>query len=534
MDSDQDFSLAPHPLYPLPTKAQFEADPEGVERYLTRRAARIRLEQADPWRYGVVPEVWHYPEDAIRAGKREILLLGGNRATKSYYCGRKVIDIMLSGPRKTCWCLQSTYDNSVEMQQPILYHYIPLEFKNLRKGRVTNISFTQKMGFSDGKFIFPNASECIFRNYSQKDEVIEGGNCDLIWCDELVPLNWIETLRYRLVTRRGILLISFTPMKGWTPTVKEYLDGARTLERVPAPLLPKGSLGRGGNFVPRLQQPQRENAAIIYFHTSDNPFEGYATMQETLEGASRDEILCRAYGVPTRSIVQLFPRFNDRVHVVPPGKIPREGTRYQIVDPAGNRNWFMIWVLVDANNIHWVYREWPPLDYIPGVGHPGAWAEADGKLADGRAGPAQTGFGWGLQRYVDEIHRCEAREEIAERWIDSRFANLPTQKSDASTTLLEEMALLGMPFAPAPNDAIQEGVSLINSMLDYDEASGKAPTLYISEACQNVIFALKIWSGKDGQLGATKDPIDCLRYMAVGNLVDFARDGVMIAAGGAY
>ena len=541
-DGDGQFRILPHPLYPVPTAEQFAANPEGVRAYLAKRNERILLEEEDPYRFGVKPPVWDLVDQAITSGKREILILGGNRAAKSHYGARKAIEILSSGEKKVVWCLQSTYDNSVEMQQPILWNYIPLEFRNARKGRVTNISYTQKTGFSEGKFIFPNASECVFRNYSQKVEVIEGGDCDLIWCDELVPLNWVETLRYRLITRTGILLITFTPIQGWSSVVKEYLDGARTLEWAPAPLLQKGALGRGGNLVPRIQQPQRENARIVYFHTSDNPFSGYETLKQTLAGAPKNEILCRAYGVPTRATVQRFPKFRDHVHLLPLARIPEKGTRYLIVDPASGRNWFMIWVLVDALGVHYVYREWPsPGQYIPGIGDPGVWSEADGRLADGRQGPAQTGFGWGLRRYLEEIGRLEAveSETIAERWMDSRFGNTATQKADASTTIIEECAELGMTFMPAPSDPLEEGISLINSMLDYDltgdeEEVSSGPHLFISEACPNCIFALKIWSGKDGSHGATKDVIDCLRYMAVGRLIDFDAQALTLEEGGAY
>jgi hypothetical protein len=37
--------------------------------------------------------------------------------------------------------------------------------------------------------------------------------------------------------------------------------------------------------------------------------------------------------------------------------------------------------------------------------------------------------------------------------------------------------------------------------------------LFVSETCKNLIFALKTWTGEDGQSGATKDPIDCLRML---------------------
>ena len=536
-----EFKLLPHPLYPLPTAEQYEEDPKAVEAYLVKRNQRILLEREDPYRYGYQPEVWKLADGYLETGKREMLILGGNRATKSYYCAHKVAETLLSKEKAMVWCFQSTDANSVEMQQPIVFQYLPPEYRNAKKGKVTNVSFSQKHGFSDSKFILPNASECVFRHYSQKLDLIEGGNCDLIWCDELVPLNILETLRYRLVTRRGVLLISFTPKDGWTHTVAEFLHGATTIDRVPGPLLPKirSAFGHDANMVPRVQQPQRKNAIIVYFHTSDNPFEGYSTMKETLEGASREEILCRAYGIPSKAIVQRFPKFRDSVHVVDPEKIPKIGTRYQIVDPAGNKNWFMLWVLIDPFGRHYIYREWPcPGQYIPGIGALGDWAEADGKLADGRAGPAQTGLGWGLKRYYEEMQRLEGDETIAERFMDSRFANTPSQKADQSTTIIQEFAELGINYVPAPTDPINEGISLINSLLDYTEfekpEESSEPHLFISSECLNTIFALKVWTGKDGAHGATKDPVDCLRYMAVGKLVDFDNQELTLVEGGSY
>jgi len=204
-------------------------------------------------------------------------------------------------------------------------------------------------------------------------------------------------------------------------------------------------------------------------------------------------------------------------------------------DPASARNWFMIWVLVDARGRHFVYREWPcEGSYIPGVGDPGAWAEADGRKADGRAGTAQSSYGWGIERYAAEIGRVETlsvsepneeseREDIICRWMDSRFGNTPNLRNDAATTVIEECALLELFFAPAPLDPIDEGISLINSLLDFDDSSGKEAKLYISSECKAVIFALKVWTGKDDKLGACKDPIDCLRYMSLAGLMDVGK-----------
>src|SRR4029077_1983868 len=244
---------------------------------------------------------------------------------------------------------------------------------------------------------------------------------------------------------------------------------------------------------------------------------------KTLEGAPKSEIKTRAYGVPTKAIGNRFPKFRERLHVVDPEKVPLEGTNYQFVDPASKRNWFMLSVRVDARGRHWVYREWPAEGiYIPAIGDPGAWAEPDGRKADGRPGTAQNSFGWGINRYIEEIRRLEEEkgEEVLERWMDSRFGNTPTNAADAATTLLEECAALGMPFSPAPNDSLEEGVSLINSMLDFDDTLGTEPQLFISSACRALIFALKVWTGKDEKTGASKDPVDCLRWVAVAGLQD--------------
>jgi len=516
-----------HPVYPLPSWEDSQADPAAVEAYLLKRNELIESEHADPWRYGYRPSVWELVEGELRDGQREILITGGNRASKSEYAGRKAVEILLGKEKARVWCLQTTEPNSVEMQQPIVFKYIPPELKGLKKGQVVNISYTQKNGFSENKFIMPNGSECIFRNYAQDITVVEGGDCDLIWADELIPLNWIETLRYRLVTRAGILLITFTPIEGYTPAVKEFLDGARTIKSIYAELL--------GEKVPKVQRCVRRGSSIVYFHSIDNPFGGYETMRATLSGAPRNEIKTRAYGIPTRAILARFPRFRDGVHVLEPERIPKEGSRYMFCDPASARNWFMIWVLVDARGRHFVYREWPcEGSYIPSVGDPGAWAEADGRKADGRAGTAQSSYGWGIERYASEIGRLETlsvseageepeREEIVCRWMDSRFGNTPNLKNDAATTVIEECALLELIFAPAPLDPIDEGISLINSLLDFDAESGKEAKLYISSECKAVIFALKVWTGKDDKLGACKDPIDCLRYMALAGLFDVGK-----------
>jgi hypothetical protein len=547
-----------HPVVPTPTEAQVRQliALHGADRARdlcmeieAKRLEAIEAMETDAFHYGYRPDVWQLA-DSQWAVASELLILGGNRASKTEYAARAVVEALVAKPDARAWCFQTTNQNSISMQQPVVHKYIPQEWRNIKKGRIQNVSYTQKNGFSDNTFVLPNGSQCWFMNYEQDVSVIEGGELDIVWCDELVPLNWLDTLRFRLVTRKGRLLVTFTPIEGWSPTVREYLDGARTIEEAPAPLLPilrNGPDGQpqisGYENVPRVQIPARvPDARVIYFHSSDNPFGGYEEICNKLAGAKRERILERAYGVPTKAMQARFPKFRDQIHIVPAARVPIEGTRYQFIDPCGGRNWFMHWYLVDNIGRIWLYREWPCSSiYIDGEGYPGPWAEPDGKKPDGKRAGGQAGFGWGLLRYKEEIERLESAgigtpwegepEAVFERWMDSRYGNAASASGnrEQSTTLIEECADIDLHFNATPGDkSIDEGVTLVNNLFAYnaDLPLGvlNEPRLYIAETCANTIYAIKTWTGQDGRHGATKDPIDLLRYMADVR-IEFTEDG---------
>lgn len=529
-----DFKPSLHPVLRLPTQAQARLlGAEKTRELLLQREKLIQLEKNDPIRNGFEPPIWKLVDEQLDQVK-EVLILGGNRASKSDYAAKRVMEKLMSKPNIRAWCFQTSEQNSVEMQQSVLWKYLPLEWRGAKKNVVTNISYTQKNGFSENNFVCPNGSQCWFRNYMQDIRTIEGGEVDVIWADELVPQNWLQTMRYRLVTRGGILIVTFTPIDGYNATVKEYLAGAKTLQDAPAPLL-----GDEKVKVPRVQQPVRKGARIIYFHTSDNPYGGYENLKKTLEGGERKIILCRAYGVPTKAIANRFPKFSDSVHVIPLSRLPKEGTSYLVVDPCGGRNWFMSWVRVDAKGRFFIYREWPtPNGYIEGIGLPGPWAEPDGQKVDGRRGLAQQPFGFGLSRYKEEIFKLEGwpnGEAIFERFMDSRYGNSPTVARESATTLIEECEEIGLTFRPTPGDNIDEGIDLINTMLDYDTTEPisalNEPKLYVTENCENTIYALHEWTGQDGKHGACKDPIDVIRYMCLAGL-DYVDDEALLCRGG--
>ena len=537
----------PHPYFRLPTQEEARAmGMEQLSEVLHQREELIQQSKKDPFHYGIEPDHWKLADDVL-AECDELLILGGNRSGKSAYAAKRVVKCINDVPEANVLCMHTTASTSVEQQQQYVWDNIPSEWKQAKKGKVTNLTFSKKGGFTESCCVAPNGSRIFFRNYSQSLEsgILEGSEWDLVWADELVPADFISSLRFRLTTRakkpvpnypkgypwRG-LLVTFTPVTGYTPTVREFLDGATTerWEWADSDLLDR-------ERVPIIQQPLKSNAKVIYFWSEWNKFNDYSQLKRTLQNDPKTKILMRAYGLPTKIQSGQFPRF-DSTHIVNDEQIPSEGTNYHIVDPSHGKNWVMIWVRVAPDGKCFVYREWPSqIRSIQGVGMAGEWA-VSGKKVDGDAGPAQQPFGWSLARYKQEIEELEEGEVIATRIMDSRFGSSPTPTKSGVTTLIDSMADIGLYFEPSIGVRIEEGVTLINDLLDYDTDSPidglNAPRLYVHEDCKNLRFALSTWTGNDGKHGASKDFIDTLRYFCLSGPTYLDRDSGVLNSGGTY
>lgn len=554
----------PHPVHGVLSEAELTAvlgladGPERYARWFNKRERLIELEKIDPLRYGIEVDPGWKDARALLAEGSDLLVLGGNRAAKTEFAAKFTVETLERKDRRNVWCFQQDEAASIERLQPYIYRYLPPEHRDAgKKGRVTNVSYTVKNGFSEGKFVLPNASFCRFMSYEMKERALEGAELDLCWCDELVPADVLETLRFRLVTRGGKMLVTFTPLEGYSVAVKQYLEGAKVRESRPAPLLPQDQVlvtGCKRGHMPYILECATPGRFVICFFSEWNPFSDYQNLSRLLQGASVEDRKCRAYGWPTRQIAGAFPRFAE-VNVV--RCVPRAGTNYMALDPAGARNWFMVWVRVDALGRWFVYREWPDSSY-------GEWALPSDK-ADGKAGPAQRleagrgvvgykelirglegGAGWEVVgrdgapaeigadkgewvRWVGGAGGVAIEETVWERVIDPRGGGTPVPGVEDGTSIIDLMAqdqvdragdVVGasMAFSPAPAGRVEEGVMLINDLLEYDPevavSALNCPRLFVAEWCRNTIYALRTWTGADGEKGATKDPVDCLRYLA--------------------
>jgi hypothetical protein len=555
-----------HVAFPLHTSELQRLSNTELEAYLKLRKQLILDAEANPLANGYIPHIWTVLDQQIaelRAkfpkGVIKLIIWGGHRSSKTRKASNYVLNDIVDHPGHRWWCCDSTEAMARTNQMRLLWEQMPEAWKNVPRDQVTDIRYSVSDGFPKNKFITPTASEVEFKFYSIDVKDLPGPEIDGIWGDELMPLDWVKFAMFRLVNRNGIFLLTFTPEFGWNDTIQYFYEGAQIIESTDAPLLPKFDADGnkiGVRQVPRIMQCADPTARIIFFHTSDNPFGNYPGLVQELAGKSEEEILIRAYGVCTKSHTAAFPMFNKRAHVITQAQfaaIVKQNPKlkkFHLVDPCDGRNWSQIWIACPYPDKFILYREWPshghPKAYIEGIGHIGPWA-LSGAAADGVMGPAQKSFGFSLTAYVDEILRQEDGEEIFARYIDSRYATARRTDYERVTTLQEQLGECGMDFlSMVPESRIlgaKDGsIDMINSALYYDVETelGKysaklsrmnEPQLQVLDTCPNTIYSLEHWTGRDGQKGACKDFIDCIRGAFLSS-VNFVGDDMYSFVGG--
>jgi len=542
-----------HPILPIPSKEECLAMQAAgsLEQFYVQREELIRLEKADPYTYGFdchntksVFKHWEDADSALDDPDIDIVyLFGGNRAGKSRYAASRVVRAMVNNPNIAVWACHSSNDSSIQVQQPYIWEYMPIEWKTQKSAQrsVVNISFTQKNGFSNRTAVAPNKSQIWFKNFTQDLSTLEGTELDLIWMDELVPQAWLETLKYRLISRKGKMIVTFTPIQGYTPTVKNAMEGCVVEQTRPAKLLAKATSssiqGVPKGHMPYEARTRQGNGKLFWFFSEFNPYTDWPRMARTLESRTREEIEIRAYGYVSNPVVGKFPRFTVD-NIIDPEKIPKTGTNYMCADPTpGDRNWFFLWARVDDLGRIYIYREWPDMQNY------GEWAEPSTKM-DGKAGPAQTAdCGRNVAQYKKLLRDTEAQDGgILERYIDPRAGKTAMISGRGhNQTLIDllaepdrgagkEAVRDGLNFVPAQVTTIDETVALVNNLFAYNSSEAVSilnePKLYISSECKNLIYSLRTWTNTDGDKGACKDPVDCLRYLISMDPVHIEKDAI--------
>ncbi len=522
-----------HPLLKPPTDEEIvllgEQDPALLAELHKAHEGRIEASMDDPIRYGFDLAGW----DRMREGLskyNECLTLGGNRSGKTTGCAKMVMQSVMEDKDGHIVCFSQNADTSVKVQQAAMWEMMPKEFKKKTKGIEGYINFSMQNGFTGQSFIFPDTRTRVdfktYTQYSNNQTILEGFEFGFrqpkglnigAWLDEyLGDAALVNTLRFRLATRDSKLLIGFTPIDGYTPFISEYLKGAETLETKQAELLNNKPL-------PVKQYSTERDASIVYLHSDENPFGGYDRIAKDLINSTEEQILVRAYGVPVKSMTTLLPLFNTEVNVLgdQPNKYgmkfpdisnKNEFTCYQVVDPAGARNYTAIWAAVNEKGEVYIRKEFPErLVY-------GEWAIfGDPKW---RYGPASKKIGLDVEGYSNMFRETEEDLgiNVFERIGDSRFFAKENENNEDLFRVFDDY---GMNFLASDGRMEEVGINALDEWFSYnpnaniDEAN--RPRCYVHEDCGNLIESL-INYGSNGKADeALKDFFDVIRYLRMMN-----------------
>lgn len=570
------FTPTPHPVLLLPTREQLLAmQPDAALELLTKREELIRLEREDPLRHGFEPETWREARALLATDYDVLGLLGGNREGKSRFAAKFSVEQLVNRPGTQWGFFHSSEQSSINQQQPLIHLHLPPEWRSVgRVGTSVYVKYAKATGFSNQKFILPNGSAGYFWNYKQDVSVFEGYELDGVWFDELVPLPFIEAMTFRVGQGRRLLqLVTFTPVKGYTPTVGRLLVGAQVLKTRPAPLLSADQVHVKGcppGHMPYVLRGREPRTAVLFFHLGSNPYGAAKEVEQKLVGAPSGKIKIRAYGWADKLVAGAFPKFGA-AHLLTRARFneiaAKGGTRYWVTDPAGTKNWFMKWYFCTPQGHVIQYREWPDFPTH------GEWAVPPGESQDEsigsrrwdfRAGPAQRSeAGRGIRDYKrliltlegwvwDEVSKRwdgSKAEKIERRFIDPRFGGMEVPSEDDGTSIIslledEQKDSSGVVLGPsmeveaAPASRVDDTVQMINERLDYNEAEPvsplNCPTWYVVDDLEQTKLAYREFTAAGTEKDALKDIIDPDRYFVKADVGHVEPDLWLARGGGSY
>lgn len=521
-----------HPILISPTDEEIvflgENDPQLLKELHEAHEGRIQASEEDPVRHGFNLDGWERIKDGLGT-YNECLCLGGNRSGKTTGCAKILMESVTNNPDGHVVCFSQNADTSVKVQQAAVWEMIPKEFKKKTKSVEGYINYSMQNGFTGSSFIFPDTRTRVdFKTYTQfsnNQTILEGFEFGFRAGDQLNIGTWLDeylgddalinTLRFRLATRNSKMLIAFTPINGYTPFISEYLKGSETLKTKRAELL--------NRELPVQQYSPKRDASVVYLHSDENPFGGYERIAKDLRDRPEEEILVRAYGVPVKSITSLLPLFNTEVNVLSekPNKYgmsfpdisdKSKFTVYQVVDPAGARNFTSLWAAVDLEGYVYICREWPDRNTY------GEWALfGDPKW---KLGPATRKIGLNVEGYVNLFREIEEElgVEVFERIGDSRYFAKENENNEDLFTLFDDFEML---FHPSDGRMEEVGISAVDEWFTYNPNEPidlvNRPMCYVHKDCGNLIDSLLNYNSQGKSDEALKDFFDLIRYLRMSN-----------------
>src|ERR1700684_2054241 len=219
-----------------------------------RRTSRRKIQSYYPEVGPLARDKYTKHMEFFEAGKqhRERLMLAANRVGKTEGVGGYEMSLHLTG-RYPSWWKGRRFDKPIkawacgdtgktvrEILQGVLLGPVGAWGTGLIPGDNISRIVRGTGGVADTveivyvKHVSGADSTLIFKSYDQRREAFQGTTQDVIWLDEEPELNiYVECLT-RTMTSNGMMICTFTPLKGMSEVVKLFL---------PDGVLPEGGFG---------------------------------------------------------------------------------------------------------------------------------------------------------------------------------------------------------------------------------------------------------------------------------------------------
>lgn len=331
-----------------------------------------------------------------------------------------------------------------------LKKWFPLRRYTVSKGKKHYDSLYQ----TDTDFVFD------LMTYDQEVSEFEGATLGFVWFDEPPPYSVYKATIARM-RMGGIIFITMTPL---TQAAWLYDD-----------------------IILRQDGVQRK---VVYAEDEDNCKEHgvrgileHSDIVRMRQEYDPDELLARTKGQFVYLSGLIYKTFNRGVHLVEPFPIPKEWTRYNVVDPHDRRPFALGWLAVNPTGDVFFYDEWPREEFHK--------IKTCDKI---------------IKDYADIIRIKEGEDKIYGRIIDPNFGN--KKSSSSGLTIKQEFAREKIGFhAIDVSDDIVAGHLKVREYLKYDNLRGIKPKLFFFNTLKNFIYGMEhyTWDDYKGKIADDKD-----------------------------
>lgn len=274
-----------------------------------------------------------------------------------------------------------------------------------------------------------------FKNYEQPIEAFYGTALHYVWGDEIVPIDIYNECLVRTMTTKGIIYITFTPLKGLTPLVVKFCEDADYLAGAKRILgLPKSEDEEEG-FV--ITSENRSYKAIVQAGWDDAPWLDEDEKTKILDASEPHLRETRRNGVPSMGSGAVYPISLEQA-VVDPFPIPRHFRQMYAMDVGWNRT-AALWFALDPNtDTVYVYDEHyigeqPPAVHASSIRSRGEWVP--GVIDPASRGRSQGDGSQLIQSYRDLGLKIQKANNDVEGGIQEVWHRLSSGKLKVFSTL---------------------------------------------------------------------------------------------------